>query len=141
MIQRLRNGQVRLFVFKSNVIISKTFASYELYAAWRKAILGMLCLVLLVNSKAALADHDDDVRFAAHFGLSYAIDDVTFRISKKAFKMSDWQAQSFAAFTTLFIGLVYKVQENPSGPEMMKSALENAAGIGAASVVRWQFDF
>lgn len=83
---------------------------------------------------------DDRERFAAHVGISYAIDDISYR-SLRAIGANKIESQVLSAITTMAIGLAYKKAEGAGGAETLHSSLENAVGVGAASVVHLSFDW
>lgn len=86
---------------------------------------------------------DPALHFAAHFGMSYAISNITFGIAERAFKANPTDAFIFAMATTLMVGAVYKVlSTGPNYPQagasfgraMLYDGL-GVAGFGASVVV------
>lgn len=71
--------------------------------------------VALADPRIVDADHDDLVHSAAHFGMSYAIQDISQRLLAKAFGMPRSTAFFFGLIISNSIGLTYKYTEG-SGP-------------------------
>jgi hypothetical protein len=94
-----------------------------------------------LSVKAEDAGSENLLHFTAHFGASYAIDTFAQGFNQKAFKMNNLDSETFAAFTTLFIGAVYEAQENASGHDMLKALGYNALGVGAAVLTRCMFRY
>lgn len=93
-------------------------------------------------AKAESASSEAELHLAAHLGVSYALDTILVGFNTKALRMQDKvDAETFAAFTTLFIGLVYKMQQNASGPDMIRASWQNALGVGAAVLTRCMFTY
>lgn len=79
----------------------------------------------------------------AHLGVSFAIDAVGVDFSQRALRMTPLQAETFSAFSTIFIGLIYKASEDASGADTLRATWQNGLGIGlgvlSRSMFRWEF--
>lgn len=88
---------------------------------------------------------DADTHFAAHFGMSFAINALTYGIAKQAFHLEPWQAFIFSAGLTLMAGLTYKFMElQPDGSgsaSIPRAMLRNAAGVAAFGLTTAIFNF
>jgi hypothetical protein len=141
MIQRLRNGNIRIVDYKDARLFIMTFATYEKYASWKKSVLALMMLALFQCCAPAHAEDMSTERIAAHIGMSYMLTDVTAMFGKQAFHMSNLQAETFAAFTTIFVGVVYKGLENASVNETLRSTGYNTIGIGTHALFHLSWEF
>lgn len=107
-------------------------------------IVAALMTATLGHQSDCYADETADVHFAAHFGMSYAINTISFGIAKEAFHMNPTQAYIFSAGLTLMAGFVYKfmeLQPGDTGSSIPRAMLENAAGCAAFGLTVMAFKF
>lgn len=91
-------------------------------------------IVLTTICSTVRSEQDSEaLHFAAHFGMSYAINSIGFEIATKAFHMNKYDALVFSAVTTLLIGLSYKwVTDSRSqtfNNDLGSSMLYNSMGV------------
>lgn len=103
----------------------------------------LLTLALGVINQAC-AD-DADAHFAAHFGMSYAINTFSYGLAKEALRMDKTDAIIFSVGLTLMAGAIYKFMElTPDGQgssTIPKAMLYNALGSGAFVATSYMFKF
>ena len=109
-----------------------------------------MVLALVLCARYAVAEtpaHEDFVHLTAHMGASYAINTFMYGFSRKALHFDRTDALIFSAFTTLFVGAMWKVMEQPdvgstlNGAEFKTSMLRNALGVGLSAGTVLMFDF
>lgn len=102
----------------------------------------LFLLVALLFSGPIFADTDaDTVHFAAHFGLSYALEMGAYGLSSKALHLDQTDSFILSATTVFALGLARQVISAGSGPVNTNGIWQNALGIGAAMGTAWVFEF
>lgn len=83
-------------------------------------------------------EHEHFVHFAAHFGVSFAIQISLYGLNRLG--MSRGASLGLAVVETLAIGFTYKASEG--FPENTVDAMiQNSLGVAAATVVAYRFKF
>lgn len=103
----------------------------------RPIILLMMFGLFFFSVNGYADEHTELVHLAAHVGLSYVIDDVSYRVGNRLLGLRGTSLEVFAAVTTLGVGLVYKFQEQAGAGSTLRSTAENSLGIASALVVRY----
>lgn len=101
-----------------------------------------LIILALMTNLAVADDHDDLVHFAAHFGMSYAINTFSYGLfrgmSKSAGRADDpvlrMQEMVMAAAFTLIVGFSYKAIELAPPSDVAHSMFLNVLGVAAANI-------
>lgn len=103
---------------------------------------GLMLVVALLVTPPAFADTDTEtVHFAAHFGLSYALQIGAYGIASRALRLDDTDALILSAVTVFAAGAARQVLSAGSGPVNTRGLWQNALGIAAAAGTIWVFDF
>ncbi len=94
-------------------------------------------LIMCLTGRLAHASDLETTRGAAHIGVSFALETLTYGFYSKAFTMPRPQALYFSILTTIVIGLTYKEMELMNTPgkgsgDLGRSMLQNAIGTGIA---------
>ena len=104
-------------------------------SSFTKALVGVkLSLLLALFSLPARADTDK----AAHFGVAYAAQSLTYGFAKKAFRLNRTEALIFSAFTVLVVSTAKEVTDRKFDAGDVRA---NMLGIATASATVLIFDF
>lgn len=103
-------------------------------------LFSIITLVFLSNLGKA---DEQETHFAAHFGMSYAINAFTYGLSKQALHLEPMDAFVFSAVATLAVGAIYKFTEiAPGAPNTLPRAmLQNTCGVLAFGLTALMFKF
>ena len=88
---------------------------------------------------------DDTTHFAAHFGVSYAINTMCYGLFRKGAKWDRFDSLLWCGVATLAVGMAYKMAETTADGQLPKNTgtamFRNALGVGASAVTVLVFDF
>jgi hypothetical protein len=99
----------------------------------------LIVVALLCVGLTAKAEVETDK--AAHFGVSYAAQMVTYGLAKKALRLNRKQALIFSLFTTILVTTAAEYMGGPGSRVDGGDIKANILGAGAAAGTVLMFDF
>lgn len=97
--------------------------------------------VTLLSQARGESDHETFVHDAAHFGVSFVLNDFTYGFMNSGMGLDPNGSAIFAGFTTELIGISYKYLEPGStGPQVLRAMEYNTLGILTDDFFKFMFN-